>query len=136
MRKTFNSKWGIYKKYNVMTPLSWMSGCFFISLIYAVSKNHNNWVGICSMLLIFMLAIGYFSIYIFFAKTSPDRLQTEYYNLAQQEINALTTSNTNIKMNTLEDGKIPSESIAKNDSGRYQLSEPKSLASPSHSEQQ
>ena len=80
------NKSGYHCKGNVMTPVNWFGGVFEVVLIPTAASQHNNWVGVACIILASFMILAYLGIYIYFLITSPDRLQSEEYNLYQQEL--------------------------------------------------
>ena len=70
-----------YRRGNIMTSLFWMCGLVEILLTVIVMNNINNWLGLSGFILAVVILIFYAGIFIYFAKTDPDRLQSEGYNL-------------------------------------------------------
>ena len=78
-----------YNRRNAMTPLNWMCGISQSFLLPATTYNYSNWLGIVFFITFLAILIFYAYMYNFFAKNDPNRLQSEEYNLASQNI-ALT----------------------------------------------
>lgn len=86
VRKKASSKSGHHFRGNVMTSVNWFGGVFETVLIPTGAVQHGNWFGIACLILAASMFLAYLGIYIYFAITNPDRLQTEEYNLYQQEL--------------------------------------------------
>lgn len=80
---------GTAKKGNVMTPLTWMCGISEMALFYTATLNSNNWLGITSFILAALIIFFYGTMYVFYSIKDPDRLQSEEYNLYNQEMRLL-----------------------------------------------
>ena len=86
MRKKASSKGGYHCRGNVMTPITWFGGVFESALIPAAAYYHDTWVSIACIILASAMFLSYFGMYMYFAVKDPDRLQSEQYNLYQQEL--------------------------------------------------
>lgn len=86
------------KKGNVMTPLNWMAGVSEAIFITGSVFTNSELSEKCFW---FAVAIGVFyaAAYTYFAIRDPNRLQTEAFNLASQEMKILIS-------NTPSDGQL------------------------------
>jgi heme/copper-type cytochrome/quinol oxidase subunit 2 len=80
---------------SVMTPLNWMCGVSQAVLVPAGAVSHDNWLGIgCFCVAVFVI-LFYAAMYVFYSFRDPDRLQTEDFNIASEEMRLQVTSATN-----------------------------------------
>jgi hypothetical protein len=86
MKKKTSNKGGYRCTGNVMTPINWFGGVFETVLIPTGASQHDNWFGIACIVLAAAMFLAYLGIYIYFALTDPNRLQSEEFNLYQQEL--------------------------------------------------
>jgi len=77
---------GYLCKGNVMTPLNWFASAFEAVLVPTAALQHDNWMGAACFVTAILFAITYVVIYLFIFKKDPNRLQSEEFNLHQQEI--------------------------------------------------
>lgn len=75
-----------YNRASVMTPLNWMCGICEGILLPTAAHSYSNWIGIAFFILSFLILIFYACMYFHFAKSDPDRLQSEEYNLESQRL--------------------------------------------------
>lgn len=64
-----------------MMPINWFGGVFETVLIPTGAFQYDNWFGIACIVLAAAMFLTYLGIYIYFAITDPDRLQSEEFNL-------------------------------------------------------
>ena len=88
------------KKGNVMTPLNWMAGVSETLLISASSFSDNKDVTNVFVWFAVAVAVFYAAMYVYFAIKDPNRLQTEEFNLASQEMKLMV--NHSIEPGTLK----------------------------------
>jgi hypothetical protein len=83
------------QKNNIMTPLNWLVGIvetILTSGLIGTSILHQLWLQVFLSILMTSIIVFYCKVYIYFMLRDPDRLQTESYRLASQEI-ALNVGN-------------------------------------------
>jgi len=71
---------------NVMTPLNWYTGVAEFALMFGIIGSDINFVKISCLIIFLLLAIFYAGVYVYFMLKSPDRLQTEEYNVRIKEL--------------------------------------------------
>lgn len=81
MKKKISNKGGYCCRKNVMMPINWFGGVFETVLIPTGAFQYDNWFGIACIVLAAAMFLTYLGIYIYFAITDPDRLQSEEFNL-------------------------------------------------------
>jgi hypothetical protein len=86
MNSKLSKTLGYHCKGNVMTPINWFSSVFEGVLIPTGALQHSNWFGIICAVLVFIMLTAYIWAYFYFACKDPNRLQSEEYNLCQQEL--------------------------------------------------
>ena len=71
---------------NVMTPLNWFTGIAEVALMSGIIGSDTSFVKISCLIIFSALAIFYGSVYVYFMRKLPDRLQTEEYNVRIKEL--------------------------------------------------
>lgn len=69
-----------------MTPLNWFGVIVETVLLHTAANQHSNWIGIAYFSFAVFLALAYLGVYIYNLLKRPSSLQSEEYNLYQQEM--------------------------------------------------